>query len=88
MRGMFTAGILDVWMENGILFDGAVGVSAGAVFGINLKSGQIGRVIRYNKTYCRDKRFVGVGSLLRTGDLYNAQFGYEEIPQKIGRAHV
>ena len=75
MRGMFTAGILDVWMENGILFDGAVGVSAGAVFGINLKSGQIGRVIRYNKAYCRDKRFVGVGSLLRTGDLYNAQFG-------------
>lgn len=83
MRGMFTAGILDVWMENGILFDGAVGVSAGAVFGINLKSGQIGRVIRYNKAYCRDKRFVGVGSLLRTGDLYNAQFGYEEIPQKL-----
>ena len=74
MRGMFTAGILDVWMENGILFDGAVGVSAGAVFGINLKSGQIGRVIRYNKAYCRDKRFAGMGSLLRTGDLGRYNF--------------
>lgn len=83
MRGLFTAGILDVWMENGIAFDGAVGISAGAVFGINLKSGQIGRVIRYNKTYCRDKRFAGIGSLLRTGDLYNAQFDYEEIPLRL-----
>lgn len=83
MRGMFTVGVLDVWMENGIHFDGAVGVSAGAVFGINLKSRQIGRVIRYSKTYCGDKRFFGIGSLLRTGDLYNAQFGYEEIPMKL-----
>ena len=54
MRGMFTAGILDVWMEQGISFDTAVGVSAGATFGINLKSHQIGRTLRYNKKYCKD----------------------------------
>ena len=46
MRGMFTAGVLDVMMENGIEFDGAAGVSAGAVFGCNLKSKQPGRAIR------------------------------------------
>ena len=46
MRGLFTAGVLDVFMENGITFDAAVGVSAGAVFGCNLKSHQIGRSIR------------------------------------------
>ena len=42
MRGMFTAGVLDVFMENNITFDGAIGTSAGAVFGCNLKSHQIG----------------------------------------------
>ena len=40
MRGLFTAGILDVLMENGITFDKAAGVSAGAVFGCNYKSRQ------------------------------------------------
>ena len=48
MRGMFTAGVLDVLMEQGITVDGMVGVSAGAVFGCNYKSHQIGRTIRYN----------------------------------------
>ena len=54
MRGMFTAGVLDVLMEQGITVDGMVGVSAGAVFGCNYKSHQIGRTIRYNTTYCND----------------------------------
>ncbi|MBR3732469.1 MAG: hypothetical protein IKN25_07440 [Spirochaetales bacterium] len=57
MRGMFTAGVIDVFMENNITFDGAIGVSAGVIFGCNIKSHQIGRVIRYNKKYCRDPRF-------------------------------
>ena len=57
MRGLFTAGVLDVLMENNIDFDGAVGVSAGACFGINYKSHQIGRTIRYNMRYCQDKRY-------------------------------
>ena len=54
MRGMFTSGILDVFMDNGITFDFCVGVSAGAVFGCNYKSKQIGRASRYNKKYCND----------------------------------
>ena len=83
MRGMFTAGILDVFMENGIGFPAAVGVSAGAVFGCNLKSRQIGRVIRYNKRYCRDKRYCSVRSLLKTGDLYGADFCYRELPENL-----
>ena len=48
MRGMFTAGVLDVLMEHGIAVDGAIGVSAGAVFGCNYKSHQIGRTICYH----------------------------------------
>ena len=57
MRGMFTAGVLDVMMENNIEFDGAVGVSAGAVFGCNLKSRQPGRAIRYNKRFAKVWRY-------------------------------
>ena len=66
MRGMFTAGVLDVLMEQGITVDGMVGVSAGAVFGCNYKSHQIGRTIRYNTTYCNDKRYASFRNLLRT----------------------
>lgn len=83
MRGMFTAGVIDVLMENEIAFSAAVGVSAGAAFGCNLKSRQIGRVIRYNKRFCRDKRYCSVQSLLKTGDLYGADFCYREIPEEL-----
>lgn len=83
MRGMFTAGVLDVLMENGIEFHGIVGVSAGAAFGCNYKSRQIGRAIRYNTDYCRDKRYCSFWSLLKTGDLYGADFCYREIPEKL-----
>lgn len=80
MRGMYTAGMLDVMMENHIDVDGIVGVSAGAVFGCNYKSKQIGRVIRYNTAYCRNPRYISLRSLIKTGDLYGEQFCYHELP--------
>lgn len=83
MRGMFTAGVLDVFMKNDIDFPAMVGVSAGAAFGCNLKSRQIGRVIRYNKCFCRDSRFCSVQSLLKTGDLFGAEFCYRTIPEEL-----
>lgn len=82
MRGMFTAGVLDVMMENHIEYDGAIGVSAGAAFGCNYKSHQIGRVIRYNKRFCKDDRYCSIHSLLKTGDLYGGKFCYHELPDK------
>ncbi|WP_026516781.1 patatin-like phospholipase family protein [Butyrivibrio sp. MC2021] len=85
MRGMFTCGILDVFMENGITFDGAVGVSAGATFGCNIKSVQPGRAFRYNKKYCTDKRYHSVSSLIKTGDIYNVDFCYNELPYKLDK---
>ncbi len=80
MRGMFTAGVIDVMMEHGIEFDGAVGVSAGAAFGCNYKSRQVGRVLRYNKRFCNDPRYCGLRSLLLTGNIYNTDFAYREVP--------
>ncbi|MBQ9590626.1 MAG: patatin family protein [Butyrivibrio sp.] len=85
MRGMFTCGVLDVLMENGISFDGAVGVSAGATFGCNIKSKQIGRAYRYNKKYCSDKRYHSISSFIKTGDIYNVPFCYDELPYKLDR---
>jgi predicted patatin/cPLA2 family phospholipase len=81
MRGLFTSGIIDVMMEAGIEPDGLIGVSAGAAFGCNYKSRQPGRAIRYNKRYARDKRYCSWLSWLKTGDLYNAEFGYHIIPK-------
>lgn len=80
MRGLFTAGVMDAWMAAGIDFDGVVGVSAGACFGCNYKSRQPGRVIRYNKRLAKDPRYCSWRSLLRTGDLFNVDFCYREIP--------
>ena len=83
MRGLFTAGVLDVLMERGVTFDGIVGVSAGACFGCNYKSGQIGRVIRYNKRFARDPRYCSWKSLLTTGDLFGAEFCYRTLPMEL-----
>ena len=80
MRGMFTAGVLDVMMEQGIEMDGAVGVSAGACFGCNYKSRQIGRAIRYNMRFCSDRRYCSLHSLITSGNLYNTDFCYTEVP--------
>lgn len=80
MREMFSTGVTDVLMENGIEFDGAVGVSAGAAFGCNYKSKQIGRVIRYNTKYIKDKRYCGLRILLKTGNIFSTEFCYGEIP--------
>lgn len=81
MRGLFTCGVIDVFLEQGVEFDGAAGISAGATFGINYKSRQPGRALRYNLKYSRDPRYCGLRSLLRTGDLYGADFCYRELPE-------
>jgi predicted patatin/cPLA2 family phospholipase len=82
MRGLFTAGITDVMMEAGIEPDGLIGVSAGAAFGCNYKSRQIGRAIRYNTRFAKDPRYSGLRSLLKSGDYFNAQFGYHIVPKQ------
>lgn len=83
MRGIFSAGVMDVLMENGVDFDGLIGVSAGACFGCNYKSKQSGRVIRYNLRFCKDKRYCSLHSLITTGDMFGAEFCYDTIPNKL-----
>ena len=83
MRGLFTAGVIDVLMENNIKFNGAIGVSAGAAFGCNYKSGQIGRVIRYSKRFANNKKYASLWSLFTTGDYFGAEYAYHFIPNKL-----
>lgn len=84
MRGIYTAGVLDVFMEQGITeFDGLMGVSAGAVHGCSYLSGQKGRSIRYYRKYGNDPRFMSFRSLLTTGDLVGEKFCYHDIPDRL-----
>ena len=80
MRGMFTAGVLDVFLDEQIHIDGIVSVSAGALFGVNLPSKQRGRVLRYNKKYLNDKRYMGWHSLFTTGNIVNKEFAFYHLP--------
>ena len=82
MRGMFSAGVLDVFMEENIHIDGIIGVSAGALFGPNYFSKQKGRALRYNKKFCKDLRNMSFLSFLLTGNLVNKKFAYYDITTK------
>lgn len=83
MRGLFTAGVMDVMMEHGLTFDGIVGVSAGSSFGCNYKSRQPGRVLRYNMRFHDDPRYMGLRSLLTSGNLVGAEFSYHTLPLEL-----
>lgn len=83
LRSIFTAGVLDLFLDENIHIDGVIGVSAGALFGLNLPSKQKGRALRYNKKYAKDKRYMGLHSLLTTGNIVNRDFAYYELPSKL-----
>lgn len=83
MRGLYTAGVLDVFLDNNIKVDGIIGVSAGVLFGVNYLSKQKGRAIRYNKKFAKDKRYMGMRSFITTGNIINKDFAYYEISLKI-----
>ncbi len=83
MRGMFTAGVLDTFIKHNIKFDIVVGVSAGALFGVNYLSKQSGRVIRYNKRFNRDKKYIGIRPLLQEGNIVNTKYAYDDVPKRL-----
>ena len=85
MRGMYTEGVVDTLLKNNIIVDGIIGVSAGALFGINYCSKQIGRALRYNKKYINDKSvdYMSLKSLLKTGNIINKDFAFYEVPFKL-----
>lgn len=83
VRGIYTAGVLDVFMEHGVTFDGVIGVSAGAIHGCSYLANQKGRSIRYYKKYCNDPRFMSFKSWMKTGDIVGADFCYRQLPDEL-----
>lgn len=83
VRGIYTAGVLDVFMEHDLTFDGVIGVSAGAIHACSYLSGQKGRSIRYYRQYVSDPRFMSVRSWLKTGDIVGAEFCYHTLPDEL-----
>ncbi len=83
MKGLYTAGVIDVLVENNIETDVAAGVSAGALFGTNFKAKQIGRILRYNLNYGANSERLGLKSLLKTGNVMNKDFYFDELPNHL-----
>lgn len=82
-RAIYTAGVLDVFMENGITFDGVIGVSAGAIHGCSFVSRQHRRSIDYTLAYAGDKNYMSWYSFLTTGNMVNEEFCYHTLPEKL-----
>lgn len=83
LRAMFTAGVLDVFLQQNIQINGIVGVSAGVLFGANYPSKQLGRALRYNLKYLQDKRYISLKSWLTTGNVVNKEFAYYDVPFRL-----
>lgn len=85
MRGLYSAGVLDIFMKNNINVNVIYGVSAGALFGLNYKSRQIGRAIRYNLKYAHEKNYMGLYSLITTGDVMNRDFCFNKLVYELDK---
>ncbi len=82
LRGMYTSGVIDTFMDENIHIDAIIGVSAGALFSPNYFSNQKGRALRYSKRFCNDKRNMSFRNFLFTGNLVSKQFAYYDITLK------
>lgn len=85
-RSQFTTGVLDVFMEQGILapsFSTIYGVSAGALSSLSYISGQIGRTNRINLAYRDNSDFIGFLSLFKHGSLVNSEMLIKEINEEV-----
>ncbi len=83
LRCLFSAGVTDVMLEEGLGYDGVFGVSAGAFTGVNFVAGQKGRTARINLDYVNDPRYMGLRSLVRNKSIFNFDFLFGEISDSL-----
>ena len=81
-RGVYTAGVLDFFMEKQAMFASIYGISAGACNALSYLSQDKGRYVAIAKRFCNDPRYVGMRQLLTKGSIFNWQFSFYEIPEK------
>lgn len=80
MRGVYTGGVLDAFIEHDIEFSSVYGVSAGSCQGASYVSKQKGRGMRTSINYVGDPEYCSVKSLLKTGDMFGVDMCYSQIP--------
>lgn len=83
MKGVYTSGVLDFFLDKEIGFAKSYGVSAGACSLCSYLSGQRGRALAVTVDYLKDKNYCSLYSLLKTGDLFNADMCYHRIPDEL-----
>lgn len=81
-RGIYASGVLDYFMEKALVFPYIIGVSMGAINGANYVSRQVGRSFDIAATFMPDKRYMGMGNLLKEGNFFSRSFAYNEIPRR------
>ncbi|MEA4816144.1 MAG: patatin family protein [Lachnospiraceae bacterium] len=81
MRGIFSAGVLDAFLDYGISFENCIGVSAGACHACSFLAGQRERSFKISTEYLNDKRYCSLHSLITTGDLFGVDMSYNLIPR-------
>lgn len=83
LRGVFTAGVLDVFLEEGIELSYVNGVSAGAMCGMSYVSKQVGRTIRVDLDYVNDKRFLSFRNMVKNRSIFNFDFLFGELSETL-----
>lgn len=83
MRGLFTSGALDYFLDNDIKFDYVIGVSAGACNAASYLSKQRGRNLLINTKYVKDKRYLSIQNFIKEGSMFGMDFVFNQIPNKL-----
>ena len=83
MRGVYSSGVLDFFIEKDLFFENNYGVSAGACHLCSYLAKQYKRAFRVNVDYLNDKRYCSVHSLLKTGNLFGAEMLYDIIQNEL-----
>jgi predicted patatin/cPLA2 family phospholipase len=83
LRGLYTSGVIDLFLEKGIEFPFVIGVSAGAGYGCSFVSKQHGRNLRTLREFRKDPRYLSLRSYIKTGNYFGLDFIYDEIPKRI-----
>lgn len=84
-RTIFSCGVMDAFLENDIMPDYMIGVSAGAAYGVSYASRQKGRNLKILMDYCHDKRYMGIHNLMNhhNKSYYGLDFAYDTIPNEL-----
>lgn len=85
LRTIFSCGVMDAFLENDIMPDYIIGVSAGAAYGVSYASRQPRRNYDIIMKYCRDRRYMGAGNLInpKNRSYYGLKFAYDTIPNEL-----